>query len=809
MSQKVKIIGYYGHYNAGDEQYKITLNLLFKDIETEYIDCDMIQTHVFDDNDIIIIGGGDILNSYFLEKISLYFTDKPNVIIAVSVGLPYVDVLTSNNTLDIIDHFFIRTKQDMQLFSRVLCKNKISYIPDASTLYNYSSIPANTTIPEKSVCFCLSRHIYSEQYPNEYNAMIEGFKTIVEYFQALEYTVVFLPFNTNQTNSTENDILIANDVISKVQSTTNIINITETYSLDNIIAVLKKVKLCIPMRFHACLFSIYTSTPFIPIYTTRKIQNLLLDVNWNYGIKLTVNEDDIPTGINTEAVISQSSTIGNRLDNQETFNIMNSIFSEDMKTAKACVLSRIKNGKGDTNTYINEVYDYIMEYANQKGYESLAEITEDSTKETIVKMVSYKLLDVLQSQYNYGLKEKMFSPGFNYRAEWGWILSQQEKKSLTNLKLSGLFNMKYINQEDTSGSHRSGWQYVYEGLEEHHGDIAPIYLDMYVDRTFHWDREINRVINIIPYTKPWIGFIHHTFDTSFSEYNCITLLQCKEFRDSLPYCKALIVLSYYLKQQLKTSLASLGYNNIDIYNLVHPTETNVKQFNINKFVSNPDKKLIHVGGWLRNVYSFYNITMPVNEPLSKNTKLLRKVALKGKNMNNYYPSEDILEKLLNALKVKDYQYVSGKNCSTNDVYNNIIVNNWNKHFFEDMSLKISNIDFITHLDNDKYDDLLSENIVFINLIDASAVNTVIECIVRRTPIVVNSHPAVVELLGAGYPLFYNESKNYSIMNVEINELLETDFKIRKAFRYLKKIDITPYKLNTFVSAVTTIINSVL
>ena len=61
------------------------------------------------------------------------------------------------------------------------------------------------------------------------------------------------------------------------------------------------------------------------------------------------------------------------------------------------------------------------------------------------------------------------------------------------------------------------------------------------------------------------------------------------------------------------------------------------------------------------------------------------------------------------------------------------------------------IEYIDYVTNDKYDDLLTSSVVFLKLWDCSAVNTVIECIARNTPIVVNRLPAVEEVLGADYP----------------------------------------------------------
>ena len=57
------------------------------------------------------------------------------------------------------------------------------------------------------------------------------------------------------------------------------------------------------MRFHACLFSIYANIPFLPIFSTRKITNLLKDISWNYAYKLPLNEIDLPTDINLNVYI--------------------------------------------------------------------------------------------------------------------------------------------------------------------------------------------------------------------------------------------------------------------------------------------------------------------------------------------------------------------------------------------------------------------------------------------------------------------------------------------------------------------------
>jgi hypothetical protein len=92
---------------------------------------------------------------------------------------------------------------------------------------------------------------------------------------------------------------------------------------------------------------------------------------------------------------------------------------------------------------------------------------------------------------------------------------------------------------------------------------------------------------------------------------------------------------------------------------------------------------------------------------------------------------------------------------------------------------------------EEYDNLLTNNLVFIDLFDASANNTVLECIVRNTPIIVNKIDGIIDYLGEDYPLYYNElSEVASLINGE---------KVLSAHEYLKKMDKTPFKIKTFLN----------
>lgn len=95
-----------------------------------------------------------------------------------------------------------------------------------------------------------------------------------------------------------------------------------------------------------------------------------------------------------------------------------------------------------------------------------------------------------------------------------------------------------------------------------------------------------------------------------------------------------------------------------------------------------------------------------------------------------------------------------------------------------------------------YDNLLSENIVFIDLYDSGANNTVLECIARNTPIILNRTPGVEEYLGKNYPLYFNN----------LNEVPDLINKIEEGYNYLNNMDKSSFHVNNFIKEFINIIN---
>lgn len=267
-------------------------------------------------------------------------------------------------------------------------------------------------------------------------------------------------------------------------------------------------------------------------------------------------------------------------------------------------------------------------------------------------------------------------------------------------------------------------------------------------------------VNKKPYLVPWIGFIHNP--PSLNSPDCIypergrpeSLFKHPAFIKSLPNCRGFYVFSDFLKVWLEKRLQK-EFPHIPVFKLYHPTIDPKLHFEEYQFSANPKKRLIQIGYWLRKTISLWELPQikspktkdPQNRNPKKHNKNYQKTWLYGGYKD--YP-----------LRVWEHQ---------------------NRKFHHGkLDLKNKNIE-IKIVNNDKFDQLLARNIVFIHLMSSSVNNTIVECIIRNTPIIVNKIPPIVEYLGENYPLYFNHLR-------EVPTLASNLEKIRSAHIYLKKMD---------------------
>ena len=269
--------------------------------------------------------------------------------------------------------------------------------------------------------------------------------------------------------------------------------------------------------------------------------------------------------------------------------------------------------------------------------------------------------------------------------------------------------------------HRAGWPWAMKALNAlHHPD--GVLFDSFLERTFCWMKGHELSKKRIPYTEPWIGMIHnppeiptwHDYSTSPQEF-----MKTNEFQDSLEHCQGIFVLSDYLRDWLSKRV------NVPVESLVHPTDLEIGKFSFDKYQQSSNRCLIQIGWWLRRMTSIYRL-----------------------------PTTAIQKCLLN-IQAETTQFLLERESTESEI----------------TTQQRASVKSISYLDDAAYDQLLLENIVFVDLYDSSANNTIIECIARNTPLLVNPLPAVQEYLGKDYP-FYFQSLEEAARKAEDLSLIE-------------------------------------
>ena len=313
----------------------------------------------------------------------------------------------------------------------------------------------------------------------------------------------------------------------------------------------------------------------------------------------------------------------------------------------------------------------------------------------------------------------------------------------------------YTNIDFKMLEHRCGWSWILSHLMKNdliiqfkpEDDLSKkIFFVDTLEKHFMWEKRGEITI-------PWLGFIHCTnIAPSYLQLiNIDSLFEDVNFIKSLKNCKVLFTLSTYLLNYVNGKLVDIGIEGVKVKMVEYSCfDDGVIDFDWIKFIKNKEKKLLQLGQQLRIVTSIYRIKTIYKKIWMGGTKNLEHLNMLFKNEKE-------------MLKITE----------------NIDIN--------DIELKYTD-------DYDEFDKLLSENIVFLNLFDASANTTVIECIVRNTPIIINRLEAVEEYLGKDYPLYFD---NLS----EVEGMLKNTHRLHLAHMYLQKMDKSSLKIEKLVKMV--------
>lgn len=741
-------INLFVNYDKNAPHHNTCLSYVAKKINRN-IDCvsyqDFDASHI-NEGDTVIMTGGAVLTSENVMHLMDRVGSRKVKVVAFAVSFRDRTTVLQEELLGQFHHIFCDTLQDLTFMERLMGKEKVSFVPNDVTLL--SALKGN----HMQTFHMLQQKKKKARYMIVAVRDLMPAKYMARYIDRLAKTYDATPcfIDSFQTNR--------DDVIKALPSTRHYFSIptVEAIELSNIFSLA-----CFAVTMDA--FSTYQAVlhdlQTWPVVTARCETNLLRDLGYHEKEWLLADKDQAswdffwrstPRKHHATTITKQwlkdidipltklKSIIDSRYTSQRALGNYVSLLIDESKR-----MAKIRGGTKTLSLSLTGSTDYRLVAALEQGVDPVTVITESLAT------------DVLR----------------NHSA------------------LTGKFDLGVFDQNDPASPHRAGWQFVYEGLMEYHQHDAPLIMDLSIERTFFRDRDALAALGMIPYTRPWAGFIHHTFNQQFGDNNCVELFKTTEFLDSLPHCRTLFVLSLELKRQVQQALESHGYH-VPVQALVHPTATNVKKFDITLF-SDPritTRRLLHVGSWMRNIYTFYRLSLG-ELPYVKQ-------AIRLPSMDSAFTPDNLLTQLTTTLTTLVLNNEPVSACSTQ--YQNALDNTWCEHFLDATMRDVASVSLLPRLSDSEYDTILSQSVVFLNLVDASAVNTLLECIVRYTPIIINRIPAVVELLGDHYPLYYPDGTDDFDISLKVRGFLSDKSVIIAAYHYLKSnVKQGQFNINTF------------
>jgi hypothetical protein len=262
------------------------------------------------------------------------------------------------------------------------------------------------------------------------------------------------------------------------------------------------------------------------------------------------------------------------------------------------------------------------------------------------------------------------------------------------------------------GTHQHGWSVATKAISVLANSDGVLF-DDFVESTFLWHGKESFANGEIPYREHWTGFVHnspHSPDwPSVAGEKITNLSRNKYWLEGLENCLGLFAMTEYLAKWVTTEWG------VPCEVVRYPAIRPQRIFDWNQFVPSP-RTVASIGIWLRRFSSFAMLSAP-------GYRKLRPLPVDRTNASGI-------------------QHLRGymRDEAANPIY---------------PGSPIQPVHVCDRLGADEYDSLLATSVVFLHLIDASAVTTIVECLVRGTPMLINRIEPVEEYLGADYPLYFD------------------------------------------------------
>ena len=286
--------GYFNHMNCGDDAFKDVFDYLhqmyYPHFSIKYVE----PEDTIPRSDLATVGGGDVINPYFLEKVRRV-TDT---MLAVGVGIPYTD---NFHYFKLFKKTILRNSRD---YEQLKFTYNVTYFPDLTFL-----LPKLFQIPRydhtgDNIGISLARTYYHRRYKTEYQDFVTNVIVFINKLLCHNFKIHLIPFCIETRSVTENDMLILHDVKKQIPHTNLTIfeprvDDTGPSYVKQIYQKIAQMDFNICTRFHAHIFSTIHAVPFISLSCSRKCSEYMYSIDLiNNLYKLETNQDDLPINFN-------------------------------------------------------------------------------------------------------------------------------------------------------------------------------------------------------------------------------------------------------------------------------------------------------------------------------------------------------------------------------------------------------------------------------------------------------------------------------------------------------------------------------
>lgn len=291
-SKNITVFGWFNQKNFGDDLFVYMFEKILYQHKVEFVSPIEPPSLDCEKTDIVIFGGGDLINDFFINKFKIFVEGFKGPIYGIGLGIPYPSYVLPD-TFNKFHYVSIRSEKDTEDINQHH-KTNFYYSPDLvfglPEFYKESPLKMSITASGKiKVGFFLTRTLTLKD-TLQYDNFILQISNFINFLllQQIANEIHFILFDTGITDTNMiNDI---NKLIDVTYNTENTVFIHTTEDVKKSLDLIKKMDYAVCTKFHAHVLCTIYNIPYVSLNDDlRKVRCLTNEI----GVKDFVIDLDI------------------------------------------------------------------------------------------------------------------------------------------------------------------------------------------------------------------------------------------------------------------------------------------------------------------------------------------------------------------------------------------------------------------------------------------------------------------------------------------------------------------------------------